>query len=130
MERYLPTYRTLFFEEEDLKFVFPGRREGKRTGFNGGRRFYFGGFAGCTGTGLNGASSVSRGSKVVLNQGEREGGIRGRKKKKAIVVRISYIDCSYIFFHRILACQREKKIQFFRSEFCAYYTVQVGQCTT
>lgn len=66
MERYLPTYRTLFFEEEDLKFVFPGRREGKRTGFNGGRRFYFGGFAGCTGTGLNGASIGSRGSKVVL----------------------------------------------------------------
>lgn len=48
MERYL-TYRILFFEE-DLKFVFLGRREGKRTGFNGGRRFYFGGFAGCTGT--------------------------------------------------------------------------------
>lgn len=46
MERYL----TLFFFE-DLKFVFPGRREGKRTGFNGGRRFYFGGFAGCMGTG-------------------------------------------------------------------------------
>lgn len=57
MERWSDTYLPdTFFFEEDLKFVFPGRREkeargGKRTGFNGGRRFYFGGFAGCTGTG-------------------------------------------------------------------------------
>lgn len=125
MERYLPD---TFFEEEDLKFVFPGRREGKRTGFNGGRRFYFGGFAGCTGTGLNGASSVSRGSKVVLNQGER----RGDKRKEEDGYRSTHQLYRLLIhiFHRFLVCQRERKIKFCRSEFCEYYSVQVGQCTT
>lgn len=46
MERYL----TLF--EEDLKFVFPGRREEKRTGFNGGRKILFWRFRGMYGNWL------------------------------------------------------------------------------
>lgn len=69
---------------------------------------------------------------LVLNQGERERGGGGDKRKEDDGYRSTH-QLYRLLIHisrRFLACQREKKIQFGRSEFCEYYSVQVGQCTT
>lgn len=132
MERYLTLF---FFFEEDLKFVFPGR-ERRRQGKGKGRGLTEeGDFILAVSRDVrelfeNGASSVSRGSSGSTQPRREREGIRGRKKT-AIVVRISYIDCSYIFSTDFWSASARRRSNSVEVNFVNIkYSVQVGQCTT
>lgn len=64
---------------------------------------------------------------VVLTQGER----RGDKRKEEDGLRISYIDCSYIFSTDFSSASARRRSNSVEVNFVNInYSVQVGQCTT